>query len=34
MEVDPELLKVTPNELDPGPRSRIFAEQKATRVAE
>jgi hypothetical protein len=33
-EVDPELLSVTRNELDPGPRSRIFAAQQATRVAE
>ena len=33
-EVDPKLLNVTRNELDPGPRSKIFAAQQATRVAE
>jgi hypothetical protein len=33
-EVDPKLLNVTRNELDPEPRSRIFAAQQATRVAE
>ena len=34
VEVDPKLLNVMHNELDPGPRTKIFEAQQATRVAE
>ena len=33
-EVDPKLLNITRYDLDPEPRSKIFAAQQATRVAE